>query len=154
RAVGAGFRFGLRHLGGRGLAPGDGLPTKRATAVARFALSIRFDTHSCLSLRTQKDPEGFANDARLTCVNAPADKGSDPALRCPAERSAGFDSATHRTVRHTGTHAMNPARKRRIRLVVALTAATLLASALIYTSFSASSEAVTASKLAASATNG
>jgi cytochrome c-type biogenesis protein CcmE len=49
---------------------------------------------------------------------------------------------------------MNPARKRRTRLVVALTAATLLASALIYTSFSASSEAVTPSKLAASATSG
>ena len=49
---------------------------------------------------------------------------------------------------------MNPARKRRIRLVVALTAALLLASALVYTSFSASSEAVTASRLAASATSG
>jgi cytochrome c-type biogenesis protein CcmE len=43
---------------------------------------------------------------------------------------------------------MNPARKRRIRLVVALTAALLLASALVYTSFSASSEAVTPSRLA------
>jgi cytochrome c-type biogenesis protein CcmE len=49
---------------------------------------------------------------------------------------------------------MNPARKRRIRLVVALTAALLLASALVYTSFSASSEAVTPSSLAASATSG
>jgi len=46
---------------------------------------------------------------------------------------------------------MNPARKRRVRLVVALTAALLLASALVYTSFSASSEAVTPSRLAASA---
>src|SRR5437764_952155 len=36
---------------------------------------------------------------------------------------------------------MDPGRKRRIRLVVALTAAVLLASALIYTSFSASSPA-------------
>ena len=49
---------------------------------------------------------------------------------------------------------MNPARKRRIRLVVALSAAVLLASALIYTSFSASSEAVTPSRLAARADTG
>jgi cytochrome c-type biogenesis protein CcmE len=49
---------------------------------------------------------------------------------------------------------MNPARKRRIRLVVALSAALLLASALIYTSFSASSEAVTPSRLAHDATSG
>ena len=49
---------------------------------------------------------------------------------------------------------MNPARKRRIRLVVALSAALLLASALIYTSFSASSEAVTPSRLATSAATG
>jgi cytochrome c-type biogenesis protein CcmE len=49
---------------------------------------------------------------------------------------------------------MNPARKRRIRLVVALTAALLLSSALIYTSFSASSEAVTPSRLAAGADTG
>lgn len=43
---------------------------------------------------------------------------------------------------------MDPSRKRRIRLVVALSAAVLLASALVYTSFSASSEAVTPSQLA------
>jgi cytochrome c-type biogenesis protein CcmE len=49
---------------------------------------------------------------------------------------------------------MNPARKRRIRLVVALTAALLLASALVYTSFSASSPAVTPSSLAARADSG
>ena len=49
---------------------------------------------------------------------------------------------------------MNPARKRRIRLVVALTAALVLASALVYTSFSASSEAVTPSRLAAGADSG
>jgi len=36
---------------------------------------------------------------------------------------------------------MDPARKRKIRLVVALSAAVLLASALVYTSFSASTEA-------------
>ena len=44
---------------------------------------------------------------------------------------------------------MDPARKRRIRLVVALTAALLLAGALAYTSFSASSSAVTPSELIA-----
>jgi cytochrome c-type biogenesis protein CcmE len=36
---------------------------------------------------------------------------------------------------------MDPARKRKIRLIVALSAAVLLASALVYTSFSASTEA-------------
>ncbi len=49
---------------------------------------------------------------------------------------------------------MDPARKRRIRLVVALTAALLLAGALAYTSFSASSSAVTPSRLLASANAG
>ncbi|HWF71809.1 MAG TPA: cytochrome c maturation protein CcmE [Solirubrobacteraceae bacterium] len=42
---------------------------------------------------------------------------------------------------------MDPSRKRRIRLTVALTAALLLASALIYTSFSAGQDVVTASQL-------
>ena len=43
---------------------------------------------------------------------------------------------------------MDPSRKRTVRLVVALSAAVLLASALIYTSFSAASPAVTPSQLA------
>jgi cytochrome c-type biogenesis protein CcmE len=42
---------------------------------------------------------------------------------------------------------MNPARKRTVRLVVALSAAVILASALIYTSFSAASPALTPSQL-------
>jgi cytochrome c-type biogenesis protein CcmE len=42
---------------------------------------------------------------------------------------------------------MNPARKRTIRLVVALAAAVTLASALIYTSFSAASPALSPSEL-------
>jgi cytochrome c-type biogenesis protein CcmE len=42
---------------------------------------------------------------------------------------------------------MNPARKRTVRLVVALGAAVVLASALIYTSFNASSPALTPSQL-------
>ncbi len=42
---------------------------------------------------------------------------------------------------------MNPARKRTIRLTVALTAAVFLAAALLYTSFSASSEARAPSQL-------
>ena len=42
---------------------------------------------------------------------------------------------------------MNPHRKRRIRLVVSLAAALVLASALVYTSFSASSEARSPSQL-------
>jgi cytochrome c-type biogenesis protein CcmE len=49
---------------------------------------------------------------------------------------------------------MDPSRKRRIRLVVALTAAVILAGALAYTSFSASSAAVQPSKLLASANTG
>ena len=43
---------------------------------------------------------------------------------------------------------MAPARKRKIRLVVALSAAVVLAGALVYTSVGASSEAVTPSDLA------
>ena len=50
--------------------------------------------------------------------------------------------------------AMDPARKRTVRLIVALSAAVLLAVALAYTSFSASSEATTPRKLASSATVG
>jgi cytochrome c-type biogenesis protein CcmE len=42
---------------------------------------------------------------------------------------------------------MQPARKRTMRLVAALTAAVLLASALIYTSFSAANTAITPSQL-------
>jgi cytochrome c-type biogenesis protein CcmE len=42
---------------------------------------------------------------------------------------------------------MNPARKRTVRLIVALSAAVVLASALIYTSFSAASPAITPSQL-------
>jgi cytochrome c-type biogenesis protein CcmE len=46
---------------------------------------------------------------------------------------------------------MDPSRKRVIRLVVALTAALLLASALVWTSFSAGRDEVTASQLLAKA---
>ena len=49
---------------------------------------------------------------------------------------------------------MNPARKRKVRLVVALTAAVLLASALAYTSFSAASPAVTPTQLLGQAVPG
>jgi cytochrome c-type biogenesis protein CcmE len=49
---------------------------------------------------------------------------------------------------------MDPSRKRRIRLVVALTAAVVLAGALAYTSFSASSPAVQPSRLLANADAG
>jgi cytochrome c-type biogenesis protein CcmE len=49
---------------------------------------------------------------------------------------------------------MDPSRKRRIRLIVALSAALILAGALAYTSFSASSAAVQPSKLLASANAG
>jgi cytochrome c-type biogenesis protein CcmE len=49
---------------------------------------------------------------------------------------------------------VNPARKRRARLVVALTCALLLVSALVYTSFSASSQTVQPTQLLASAQPG
>jgi cytochrome c-type biogenesis protein CcmE len=49
---------------------------------------------------------------------------------------------------------MDPTRKRSIRLVVALGAAVLLAAALVYTSFSASSEARSPSQLVADAEPG
>jgi cytochrome c-type biogenesis protein CcmE len=49
---------------------------------------------------------------------------------------------------------MDPNRKRRVRLVVATSAAVLLAGALAYTSFSAASEAKDPSQLAASAVAG
>jgi len=49
---------------------------------------------------------------------------------------------------------MNPARKRTVRLIVALSAAVVLASALIYTSFSAASPALSPSELARQAQPG
>jgi cytochrome c-type biogenesis protein CcmE len=49
---------------------------------------------------------------------------------------------------------MDPSRKRAVRLTLALTAALLLASALIYTSFSAGREELTASQLLRSAKPG
>ena len=49
---------------------------------------------------------------------------------------------------------MDPSRKRTIRLIVALSAAVLLAGALVYTSFSASSEARTPGQLVESASSG
>jgi cytochrome c-type biogenesis protein CcmE len=49
---------------------------------------------------------------------------------------------------------MDPSRKRRVRLIVALTAAMLLAGALIYTSFSAATDAKQPSQLLRSASAG
>ena len=49
---------------------------------------------------------------------------------------------------------MNPSRKRTVRLVVALSAAVVLASALIYTSFSAASPALTPTQLLSQAQPG
>jgi cytochrome c-type biogenesis protein CcmE len=49
---------------------------------------------------------------------------------------------------------MDPSSKRRVRLVVALSAAVLLAAALIYTSFSAATDTEQPSQLAATATPG
>lgn len=52
------------------------------------------------------------------------------------------------------SEGMNPARKRRVRLVVALTVALLLAGGLVYTSVSASTEARSPSQLLTSAARG
>ena len=60
--------------------------------------------------------------------------------------SHGDRTRSHPSSRHTASE-MDPARKRTIRLVVALTCALLLAVALVYTSFSASSEAREPSQL-------
>jgi cytochrome c-type biogenesis protein CcmE len=49
---------------------------------------------------------------------------------------------------------MDPSRKRRVRLIIALTAAMLLAGALIYTSFSAATDAKQPSQLLRSADTG
>jgi cytochrome c-type biogenesis protein CcmE len=49
---------------------------------------------------------------------------------------------------------MDPARKRRVRLVVALTAALLLAGTLLYTSFASGSETKTPSQVLAAGTGG
>jgi cytochrome c-type biogenesis protein CcmE len=49
---------------------------------------------------------------------------------------------------------MDPSRKRRVRLILALSVAVLLAGALVYTSFSASTEASTPSEVKASAEPG
>ncbi len=69
-----------------------------------------------------------------------------------------MSSATHGAIRGPlyldSCQRMDPSRKRRIRLVVALTAALVLAGALAYTSFSASSAAVDPSRLLASANAG
>ena len=52
------------------------------------------------------------------------------------------------------TRAVDPARRRRIRLVAALSAALLLAVALAYTTFTAASDAVTPSQLLAKSSSG
>jgi cytochrome c-type biogenesis protein CcmE len=57
------------------------------------------------------------------------------------------------SARHN-SRRMDRSRKRRVRFVVALSAAVLLAGALVYTSFSASSEASTPSQLVAAAEPG
>lgn len=49
---------------------------------------------------------------------------------------------------------MDPARKRKVRLVVALTAAVLLAGTLLYTSFASSTEAKTPAQVLASGARG
>ena len=70
---------------------------------------------------------------QLLVRHSPGAADAFPARRQCAKREAEFEILG----------AMSPARKRTVRLVVALSAAVLLASALIYTSFSAASPALT-----------
>src|SRR5215212_2226791 len=66
----------------------------------------------------------------------------------------GFSDVPKPTRRPRHNEGVDPARKRKFRFVIALSCAVLLASALIYTSFSASSEARSPSQLAAAAKPG
>jgi cytochrome c-type biogenesis protein CcmE len=69
-----------------------------------------------------------------------------PVLAKPTEPAGGRPAAEAKGgLRYLAL--MNPARKRTVRLVVALSAAVVLASALIYTSFSAASPALSPSQL-------
>ncbi len=63
----------------------------------------------------------------------------------PPRARAGDPRGGKTGLRYLG--AMNPARKRTVRLVVALSAAVVLAGALVYTSFSAASPALSPSQL-------
>jgi cytochrome c-type biogenesis protein CcmE len=75
-----------------------------------------------------------------------ARKNSSACTRQPARRSAREQQVVGRRA-FAILASMNPARKRTVRLVVALSAAVVLASALIYTSFSAASPALSPSQL-------
>src|SRR4051812_5636032 len=79
----------------------------------------------------------------------------NPSTTTTPDLSEGFSDVMARTdhlPRHNGVVA--PARQRKLRFAIALSCALLLASALIYTSFSASSEARSPSQLAAGAEPG
>src|SRR3954447_13474662 len=97
---------------------------------------------SIYPLQTHQRAEGFSSLVGSVLGKVEADDASAPDRIVPGGCS--IDSVQR----------MDPSRKRRIRLVVALTAAVVLAGALAYTSFSASSPAVQPSKLLASANSG
>ncbi len=92
---------------------------------------------------TASMPEGFAFRTNFSsyCPDRAA-QGAPAPMRPGAREGLRYFSA------------MNPSRKRTVRLVVALSAAVVLASALIYTSFSAASPALTPSQLARQAQPG
>src|SRR6059058_2047803 len=72
-------------------------------------------------------------------------RGVISALRAIADGARCRGGADGRYV--TMDHGMDPSRKRAIRLTVALTAALLLASALVYTSFASGRDELTAGQL-------
>src|SRR3954454_6023359 len=93
---------------------------------------------SIYPLQTHQRAEGFSSLAGSVLGKVEADDASAPDRIVPGGCS--IDSAQR----------MEPARTPRVRLLVALTAAVVLAGALASTSFSASSPAVQPSKLLAS----
>src|SRR5215210_6156372 len=79
-------------------------------------------------------------------------ESSTPTTQNLREGFSDVMAGTEHPPRHNG--GVDPARKRKLRFAIALTCALLLACALVYTSFSASSEARSPSQLAAAAEPG
>ncbi len=118
--------------------------------------SMGSPTEACFSsartvLQTSSTSEGFAAASGFSsCPGRRAPRCLRGVL-CPEARGTSLGPSRGAS---EILAAMNPARKRTVRLVVALSAAVLLASALIYTSFSAASPALSPSQLARQAQPG
>src|SRR5262249_54153515 len=95
------------------------------------------------AIETRPMRKGFALRVEFPGQRALDWMGRRPALGLRAALAAGHH--TSRDMRYSD--GMSPTRKRTLRLVAALSAAVLRASALVYTSFSAASPALTPSQL-------